>query len=122
MNVNYDDLGDVLEYGAISDNEAIEMCDNILKESLTETDDIVLESMFHAVYMGVSHRDIASKIDIDLILEKLECFSEEVQDYVITIMARSGKQKYTETIKMIGQMYPELDIDDALNELRSNFK
>ena len=120
MNVNFDDIGDILEYGNISDNDAIEICNMILKASMDEKDEIVLEAMFHAVYMGVSHRHIAKQINIDIIVEKLEYFSEQILDYIIIIMAYSGKTKYIEMIKKIGEKYCDLDVNEAINILKYN--
>lgn len=120
MNVNYDDIGDILEYGNISDNEAIDLCNRILEESINEKDNVILESMFNAVYIGVSHHNIAKNIDIDAILPKLEFFNEEILDYIITIMAFSGDLRYIELIEKIGEIYPELDVDEAILELKSN--
>lgn len=74
--------------------------------------------MFNAVYIGVSHHNIAK--NIDTILPKLEFFNEEILDYIITIMAFSGNLKYIELIEKIGEIYPELDVKEAIFELKSN--
>ena len=45
----YDDMSDVFEYGNISDDEIVKLCNQILLESKDEKNDIILETMYHAV-------------------------------------------------------------------------
>ena len=44
----YDDMSDVFEYGNISDDEIVKLCNQILLESKDEKNDIILETMYHA--------------------------------------------------------------------------
>lgn len=115
----YDNLSDVLEYGNISDQAAISICNEIIRESISETDNSVLESMFHAVFTGVVNRKIAKELHTESIISKLEAYSEEISDYVITILACTGKQKYESIIKQLGEKYQSLDVAEDLAELNS---
>ena len=113
----YDDIGDILEYGNITDDEAIALCNDIIDESISESEFLVLEAMYHAVYTGVVNRKIAGQLHTDIIIKNLEKYNEEVLDYIITILAYTGNREYAEIIRQIGQQYENLDIEEALSEL-----
>ena len=105
MNENckkYDDMSDVFEYGNISDDEIVKLCNQILLESKDEKNDIILETMYHAVFTAANYRNIADKIEIDSILDYIDYFNEEISDYIISIMAFTVKQKHINIIKSIG--------------------
>lgn len=68
----YDDMSDVFEYGNISDDEIVKLCNQILLESKDEKNDIILETMYHAVFTAANYRNIADKIEIDSILDYIE--------------------------------------------------
>ena len=114
MNENckkYDDMSDVFEYGNISDDEIVKLCNQILLESKDEKNDIILETMYHAVFTAANYRNIADKIEIDSIL-----------DYIISILSFTGRRKYINIIKSIGEKYGDLDISEAIGELESRCK
>lgn len=113
----YDDIGDILEYGNITDNEAIVICNNIIDESISESESQILEAMYHAVFTGVVNRKVANQLHTDIIIKSLDKFNEDVLDYIITILAFSGNRKYERIIRQMGQRYGNLDIEGALNEL-----
>ncbi len=116
----YDNLSDVLEYGNISDQAAISICNEIIRESISETDHSVLEAMFHAVFTGVVNRKIAKELHTESIISNLESYSEAISDYVITILACTGKLEYESIIKQLGEKYPSLDAGEALQELKND--
>lgn len=115
----YDDMSDIFEYGNISDEETVKLCNQILIESKEEKSDAVLESMFHAVFTAVDSRNIVNQLDIDIILDMINNFNEEILDYIISILAFTGKRKYISVIKCIGEKYENLDISEAIGELES---
>lgn len=119
---DYDNIGDVLEYGNITDDEAVKICDEIIEESLWESNEQILEAMFHAVLTGVENRNIAERIHVNKIIESREEFSEEISDYVISILSYTGNPKYISAIQEIGYQYQNLDVDGALKELRARIK
>ena len=49
-------------------------------------------------------------------------YSEEISDYIISILAFTGKRKYINIIKGIGEKYGDLDISEAIGELESRCK
>ena len=49
-------------------------------------------------------------------------YSEEISDYIISILAFTGKRKYINIIKSIGENYGDLDISEAIGELESRCK
>ena len=49
-------------------------------------------------------------------------YSEEISDYIISILAFTGKRKYINIIKSIGEKYGDLDISEAIGELESRCK
>ncbi len=116
--IMYDTVGDILEYGNITDDEAIVICDEIMEKSLLESNEIILESMFHAVFLGVEYRNIGGRIHVNKIVENVEKYSEEILDYIITILSYTGNQKYISIIQEIGYQYQKLDVDEALKELK----
>lgn len=101
----YDDMSDVFEYGNISDDEIVKLCNQILLESKDEKNDIILETMYHAVFTAANYRNIADKIEIDSILDYIDYFNEEISDYIISILAFTGKRKYINIIKSIGKIW-----------------
>ena len=115
----YDNLCDALEYGNISEHEAISICNSIIAESTSETEPAVLESMFHAIFTAIVNRKIGKELNTDSIINNIETYSEEVSDYIITILAYSGKREYEIIIKHLGEKFPDLDINEALTELYS---
>ena len=49
-------------------------------------------------------------------------YSEEISDYIISILAFTGKRKYINIIKWIGEKDGDLDISEAIGELESRCK
>ena len=115
----YDDMSDVFEYGNISDEEVVKLCNQILIESKDEKSDVVLEAMYHAVFTAVNCRDIGNKLEIVSILDVINNFNQEISDYIISILAFTGNRKYISVIKCIGEKYEDLDIFEAIGELES---
>lgn len=115
----YENLSDRLEYGNISNEEAASICNAIIDESDSEHDVRMLEAMFHAVVTGVVKRNVGDKIQTGIIAKNLDKYNEEISDYIITILAFSGKEECADLIKRIGIRYNNLDIEDALTELYS---
>ena len=113
----YEDIGDILEYGNITEEEAVILCNKIIDESVLENNTEILESMYHAILTGVVNRKIGDKLAINKIVDMLDKFDEEVSDYIVTILSYTGKKEYAQTIKRIGQKFGNLNIDDALIEL-----
>lgn len=113
----YENIADILEYGDITEKEAVILCNKIIEESVMENNNETLESMYHAVFTGVVNRKIGDKLAINTIVNMLDKFDEEVSDYIVTILAYTGKKEYVQTIKQIGQKFGNLNIDDALIEL-----
>ena len=57
MNENckkYDDMSDVFEYGNISDDEIVKLCNQILLESKDEKNDRILEARYHPVFTAAN--------------------------------------------------------------------
>ena len=115
----YDDMNDVFEYGNISDEDVVKLCNQILIESKDEKSDVVLESMYHAVFTAMNCRDIGNQLEIDSILDVINNFNQEILDYIISILAFTGNRKYISIIKSIGEKYEDLDIFEAIGELES---
>ena len=117
MKNKYEEISDELEYGDISDEKAINICNNLLKKSLTENDDVVLESIFNAVFNGVDNREIASKLYLEDVVKNILNYNEECLDYLISILAYTGKEEYRDVLIKLKSSDYDLDIDEALNEL-----
>lgn len=115
----YDNMSDIFEYGNISNEEIVKLCNQILIDSKSEKNDAVLESMYHAIFTAVNCRDIGNQLEIDIILDVINNFNQEISDYIISIMAFSGKNEYISIIKCIGEKYQDLDIFEAIRELES---
>ena len=49
-------------------------------------------------------------------------YSEEISDYIISILAFTGKRKYINIIKKKKKKYGDLDISEAIGELESRCK
>lgn len=79
-----------MEYGNITDDEAIALCNDIIDKSIFENDDPVLEAIYHAIYTGVTNRNIRDRLHTDIIAGNLDRFNEEVLDYIVGIFALAG--------------------------------
>lgn len=115
----YDDMSDIFEYGNILNEEIVKLCNQILIDSKSEKNDVVLESMYHAIFTAVNCRDIGNQLEIDIILDVINNFNQEISDYILSILAFSGKYEYINIIKCIGEKYQDLDIFEAIRELES---
>lgn len=115
----YDDMSDIFEYGNISDEEVVKLCNQILIESKDEKSDVVLEAMYHAIFTAMNCRNIGNQLEIDSILDVINNFNQEISDYIISILAFTGNRKYISVIKRIGEKYEDLDIFEAIGELES---
>lgn len=115
--IKYGEVSDILEYGDITDEEAVALCNDLLNKSVIEQDDTINELMYEAICMGVSNRDIAGLLNIDDVEKVIDKFNEAVVDYFITIMAYTGNRKYIDIIQKMGKKFIDLDIDEAINEL-----
>ncbi len=79
--------------------------------------------MYHAVFTAANYRNIADKIEIDSILDYIDYFNEEISDYIISILAFTGKRKYIKyNKKVLEKKYGDLDISEAIGELESRCK
>jgi len=115
----YDDLADQFEYGNMSDEEAVKICNTIISDSIGEKDSEILEAMYHAVFTTAMNRNISNKLVLDSIVDKIDIFNESAADYIISILAFTGRADYIDVIKSVGERYPDLDIDEALMELEA---
>lgn len=59
----YDVMSDIFEYGNISDEEVVKLCNQILIKSKDEKSDVILEAMYHAVFTAVNCRDIGQQLE-----------------------------------------------------------
>lgn len=110
--IKYAEIGDKLEYGNITDKEAAMLCNNIIHESILENDRDILEEMYHSIFTGICNHKIADKLDVNVIIDILDKFDEEVSDYTISILSFADEKKYSEIIKKIGLKYKNLDINN----------
>jgi len=115
----YDDMSDVFEYGSMTDEDVVKLCNQILIESKDEKRDAVLEAMYHAVFTAVDSRNISNQLEIDGILDVINNFNEEISDYIISILAYTGNRKYISVIECLGEKYEELEALEAIEELES---
>lgn len=114
----YEHLSDILEYGNITDEEAIFVCNDIIDKSISENNEQILEAMYHAILTGIDNRKIIKRLNVGKIVKNISKFNEEVLDYIITILAYTGEKKYIKILIKIGEQYGNLDIDDAIKELK----
>lgn len=133
MSFNYDDLGDILEYGNISDDLAVEIC-NILLEKIIKTIsyyknsetglDTAFESMFNAIFLGVNNREIATRLNLDTIIDHIEELDLGSIDYLISIIAYTGNENYMPVLWQIksNTLFKSLDVDEAIAELTYRLK
>ena len=78
----YDDMGDVLEYGNITDDEAVALCNDMIHKSISENNNKILEAMYHAILIGVINRNIGDKLDTNSIVANMDNFNEEILEYM----------------------------------------
>ncbi len=117
--LKYDNYSDLFEYGNISDEETIKLCNKIIEESKIEKDNVVLESMYNAIVTATVYRNIAGKIETDNMLIIIESCGKQVAEYIAQILAYTGNCKYFDVIKYIGSIYENIDIESMLVELNA---
>lgn len=118
MENKYEKIGDILEYGGITDEEAVKLCNQIICDSTLVLDDKLLESMFYAIFTGVNNRNIASELNLDCVINNIDKYNDEIVDYIITILAYTGKEKYLSILISIGETRKNLDVNEAIEELK----
>ena len=87
----YGNIGYILEYCDITEKEAMTLCNMIIDESIAESNNEILETMYHAILTGVISHKIGDKLAVDTIVKMIDKFNEEVSDYLIIILAYTGK-------------------------------
>ena len=118
MENKYEKIGDILEYGSITDEEAVKLCNQIICDSTLVLDDKLLESMFYAIFTGVNNRNIASELNLDCVINNIDKYNDEILDYIITILAYTGDEQYLSILSRIGETKENLDVNEAIEELK----
>ncbi|MBA4538797.1 hypothetical protein H1Z61_17105 [Bacillus aquiflavi] len=116
-------IGDILEYGNISRDEAIEEMNILIKHLVQQDDNDIKEAILSIILNAEDTRSIDKELDLDPIVSNLKKFNDECISYILSMLGYSGKEKYRSTIEQF-KKNPRLeeDVEDALLELDFRIK
>ena len=106
---HYGQIADLFEYGTESDAACIETANTIIRQTCTEPDPEILEMIFDALYKLAVNRNCTAQLDLRPVTENWQRFDAMSLAYLPEILAASGNPEYTELIREICAMYPQID-------------
>lgn len=106
---HYGQIADLFEYGTESDAACIETANTIIRQTCTEPDPEILEMIFDALYKLAVNRSCTAQLDLRPVTENWQRFDAMSLAYLPEILAASGNPEYTELIREICAMYPQID-------------
>ena len=92
--INIDYIGDILEYGTVSQDEAIELSNLMIRSVLQEENNAVRESIFHALSHAVVFRNVGSFVEWNLLVDNVSKINSSELEYVLTCLGFSHNKKY----------------------------
>ena len=110
----YGGLGDQFEYGNLTDAECIRLAGGIIRDTLTETDSDILECIFHALFLLVTHRKAAAELDLRPLTENWQRFDSASLEYLPAILAETGDLRYLDLIRQIGGRFPQIETAEEI--------
>ncbi|MCR5305322.1 MAG: hypothetical protein K6E36_02330 [Oscillospiraceae bacterium] len=113
----YGAIADRFEYGNESDAACIPDAEALIRQTQTETDSEVLEMIFYALMILVTHRKTAKLLDFSPITDHWERFDAMSLDYLPDILAETGDLRHEALLRKIHAKYPQIEITDALRLL-----
>ena len=115
----FDQLSDDFKTTNLSNSTLIDIGNIVIRMSLKENDPIVLEAMFHAIVSLIETHDIAKYLIMDSIIDNIGCYNEQCIEYILCVLSYTGKEEYITIMYKINNMYPYLDVQEYIDELRS---
>ncbi|WP_243521878.1 hypothetical protein [Bacillus pseudomycoides] len=111
-------IGDILEYGDISRDEAIQEMNVLIKYVVEQNDNDIKEEILNIILNGENSRNVDKELDLEPIVLNLSKFNDECISYILSMLGYSGKEKYRKVIEQFKNS-PRLeeDVEDALFEL-----
>ena len=103
-------MSDQFEYGNLSDAECIPLADEIIRQTRTETDSVILEMIWNAVHVLITNRNVADQLDLLPLKENWHRFDAQSAEYLPDIFAAAGIPQYREIIRQICSEYPQIDL------------
>lgn len=113
----YGGIADRFEYGTERDADCIPAAEALIRQTQTETDSEILEMIFHALLVLVTHRNTAKLLDFSPITAHWERFDAMPLDYLPDILAETGDLRHEALLRSIHAKYPQIEITDALSLL-----
>ncbi|MDM5154754.1 hypothetical protein QUF88_13240 [Bacillus sp. DX1.1] len=111
-------IGDILEYGDISRDEAIQEMNVLIKYVVQQNDNDIKEEILHIILNGEDSRNVDKELDLEPIVSNLSKFNDECISYILSMLGYSGKEKYRTIIEQFkDNARLEGDVEDALFEL-----
>lgn len=117
-----EDLFEQIAYGfehtELSENALVEIGNVIIEMTVSEDDPVVLESMFHALFTLIDFHNITKRLNMNAIIENLQKYDEQCTDYILGMLSYTGDMKYLNVIQQIHKRFPNLQIQDDIEELK----
>lgn len=111
-------IGDILEYGDISRDEAIQEMNVLIKYVVQQNDNDIKEEILHIILNGEDSRNVDKELDLEPIVSNLSKFNDECISYILSMLGYSEKEKYRTIIEQFkDNARLEGDVEDALFEL-----
>lgn len=109
----YGHIADLFEYGNESKEACVQTANEIIRQTLTETDPDVLENIFHAVDTLVTYRGCADQLELLPVTENWQRFDAASLEYLPAILAATGDPQYKALIRQIHERDPQIGMPES---------
>ncbi|EAG1700405.1 hypothetical protein BBW78_02520 [Listeria monocytogenes] len=116
-------IRDILDYGDISDDTALEIVNNLAKQVVKQNDSDIKESILDAMLEGSKAPFVEKTINLAPILKHLNEFNEACLSYILSLLGNSGKIAYRAIIESYKtNLSLKEDVEEALAEMDYRIK
>ena len=110
----YGQIADLFEYGNARTEVCVQTANEIIRQTLNETDPDVLENIFHAVDTLIAYRNCADQLELLPLTENWQRFDSASLEYLPAILAETGDLRYLDLIRQIGGRFPQIETAEEI--------
>ena len=92
----------------------MQTANEIIRQTLNETDPDVLENIFHAVDTLIAYRNCADQLELLPLTENWQRFDSASLEYLPAILAETGDLRYLDLIRQIGGRFPQIETAEEI--------
>ena len=110
----YGQIADLFEYGNARTEVCVQTANEIIRQTLNETDPDVLENIFHALDTLIAYRNCADQLELLPLTENWQRFDSASLEYLPAILAETGDLRYLDLIRQIGGRFPQIETAEEI--------